>query len=133
MSDFDYHVVALIPPDPRFDIEAVIETLSLQGYKAERAERLGSLGFRVVEDDGWGITAWLEADDEAREHNKILSERDVPEGATPGQIAACPAQLSIWSDDDSDMMNAHVFEEFIQFLKARFGCFLFDNRLGEWR
>jgi hypothetical protein len=31
------------------------------------------------------------------------------------------------------MMNAHVFEAFIQLLKSRFGCFLFDNRLGQWR
>lgn len=133
MADFDYHVVALIPPEPRFDVQHAIETLNSTGYKAERVERGGTIGIRVVEKDGWGISAWLEADEEAREMNKTISEGDVPEGVSPEQIARCPAQLSIWSDDDPDLMNAHVFEEFIQFLKSRFGCFLFDNRLGEWR
>jgi hypothetical protein len=87
----------------------------------------------VLQSDGWGIVAWMEDDDEAREMNRELSETELPKGVTPEQIARCPAQLSVWSDDDSDMMNAHVFEEYIQLLKDRFGMFIFDNRLGEWR
>jgi hypothetical protein len=133
MTEFDYHVIALVPPNPPFDLQAAIEALRSARYKAERTERGNAVGIRVVEDDGWAIVAWLEDDDEARILSRRLSELELPNGVTSEQIFACSAHLSIWSDDDSDRMNAHVFEEFIQFLKERFGLFIFDNRLGEWR
>jgi hypothetical protein len=120
MAEFDYHVIGVVPPDPPFNLHTVIEALKSARYKAERAERGSTVGIRVVEDDGWAIVAWLQEDDEAREQNRRLSELDLPNGVTSEQIAACSAQLSIWSDDDSEMMNAHIFEEFIQFLKERF-------------
>jgi hypothetical protein len=38
MTEFDYHVIALVPPEPPFDVQHAIEVLSSQGYHAERAE-----------------------------------------------------------------------------------------------
>jgi hypothetical protein len=133
MASFDYHVIALIPASAPFDLQAAIDALNSEGFKADQPDYGHLPGLRVVASDGWGVGAWLEDDDEAREMNQTLSEYDLPDGVTPEQISECSARLSIWSDDDPDLMNAHVFEEFIQLFKERFGLFLFDNRLGEWR
>lgn len=134
MAGFDYHVIGLVPSGDRFDLDAVLDTLVASRWSAARLTSAdGRAGIRVVESDGWGITAWLDDDDDAREMNALLAERSLPPAMTFDEVAGCRAQLSIWSDDDDDLMNAHVFEEFIQLLKERFGVPLWDNRLGEWR
>lgn len=130
----DYHVIGLVPSGERFDLDAVLDTLAASRWSAAHLTSAdGRPGIRVVESDGWGISAWLDDDDDAREMNALLAERSLPPAMRFDEVAGCPAQLSIWSDDDDDLMNAHVFEEFIQLLKERFGVLLWDNRLSEWR
>lgn len=132
MTDIDYHVIALVP-GAAFDSDAAINALTENGYKPRmETNDNGVAGIRVIEDDGWSIVAWIEDDEEAREFVDSLRD-DPPAGVPSDQIASCKVTLSIWSDNDPDLMNAHIFEEFIQSLKSSLGFYLFDNRLGEWR
>lgn len=131
MDDIDYHAIALVPGET-CDVDAVVASLLKAGYRAESAESDSAVGFRVIEEDGWGIVAWIEDSEESLDVISSLSE-DPPDGVTAEQIQACKLTLSIWSDDDSDFMNAHVFEEFIQCLKESCGYFIYDNRQGLWR
>ena len=127
----DYHVIAIVPAET-CDIKSVMSKLAEKGYKAQAVERGELKGFRVEEEDGWGIVALIEDDEEVKELIQAIMD-EPPAGITAQQREACQLTLSIWSDDDSDFMNAHVFEEFIQCLKESFGYFIYDNRLGEWR
>ena len=132
MTGLDYHVIGLVPG--AFDLDVVVDALEVEGYSVERlAAPAGRTGFRVVTNDGWGVRAWLEDDDEARDLNVALAAGPLPVGVSAEDVAHRRGQLSIWSDDDDDLLNAHVFEETIQFLKERFGVLLWDDRLGEWR
>jgi len=136
MSDFCYHVLALIPTGAEFSVENAVEAFVAEGQSAAVAASPGGGrdGFRVVFADDWAIVAWLEDDaDVTTESEEILDVFGRPPGAAPGGPIACDRRLSIWSDDDSEMMNAHFFEETIQFLKERFGLFAFDGNLGIWR
>jgi hypothetical protein len=132
VTGLDYHVIGLVPG--AFDLDTVVDALAVEGYSAERlATSAGRSGFRVVAHGGWGVSAWLEDDDEARELNATLAAGPLPAGVSAEDVARRPGQLSIWSDDDDELEYAHVFEEVIEFLQERFGALLWDDRLGEWR
>ena len=127
----DYHVIALVPGDA-CDVKAAITALAAAGYRAEAATQGAAKGFRIVEEDGWGIVAWIDDGEDALELISSLSN-NVPDGVSADQVQACKSTLSVWSDDDPDFMNAHVFEEFLQCLKDSCGYFVYDNRQGMWR
>ena len=131
MAGYDYHVIGLVR-GKTCNVDAAIAALSKMGFKAERTQTESAIGFRVVEEDGWGIVAWIEDDEDALEIVSDVSKVP-PDGVTTADIESCQVTLSIWSDDDPEFMNAHVFEEFIQCLKDACGYYMFDNRLGEWR
>jgi hypothetical protein len=137
MSDFCYHVLALTPTGSEFTVEDAVEAFVADGQSASVVTSPGGArdGFRVVFADDWAIVAWLEDDaDVAAESEEILDVFGRPPGAPPdGPPITCDRRLSIWSDDDSEMMNAHFFEETIQFLQERFRLFVFDGNLGIWR
>lgn len=133
MSGYDYHVIALVP-GKSFDADATMRALADCSF-APQLETAGETirGIRIPQEDGWWVVAWVEDDpDETAELVNFL-EDGPPFGISLEQIAACKVALSVWSDDDPDFINAHVFEEFIQCLKSSLGYFIFDNRLGEWR
>lgn len=133
MADFAYHVIAIVPGSS-FDADAAMSALADNGYTPQLESSDGAVrGIRIREDDGWGIVAWVE--DDAEETAELIDflKEGPPPGVSSDEIAACQVALSVWSDDDPDLMNAHVFEEFIQCLKSLLGYFIYDNRLGQWR
>jgi hypothetical protein len=133
MSEVDYHVLALLPSSLPWSLSDAVEKMRSAGYVARtQTERTGD-GLRVELDDGWGIIAWIEDDEEAAEFTTGLSADRLPHRITAEQIASCPRYLSIWSDDDSDFMNSVQFEEIVESIRHLFGAFIYDNRLGEWR
>jgi hypothetical protein len=133
MSEVDYHVLALLPSSRPWSLSDAVERMRNAGYVARRQAGPTGEGLRVELNDGWGIVAWLEEDEEAKVFTKGLSEAELPDGIDADQIASCTGYLSIWSDDDSDFMNGVLFEEIVEAMRDAFGAFIFDNRLGEWR
>jgi hypothetical protein len=133
MPDCDYHVIAIVPGSS-FDSDAAMSALTDSGYTPQLETKDGAvMGIRIREADGWGIVAWVEDDPEETAELIGNLKDEPPSGVSSDQIAGCEVALSVWSDDDPDLMNAHVFEEFIQCLKSSLGYFIYDNRLGEWR
>jgi len=136
MSDFCYNVLALIPVETDFRVANVVETFIADGQPASLATSpAGScVGFRVVYTDNWGIVAWFEDDvDIVTENQEIMGVFGNPPNVAADATVECDRRLSIWSDDDSDMMNAHLFEEYIGFLKEKLGLYIFDSVQGIWR
>lgn len=136
MSEFCYNVLALIPVGLDFSIAHTVEIFIAEGYSASIASSPyeNRTGFTVSYFDEWTITAWLEDDkDTAVENQECIAYFGNPPDAASDQPIKCDRRLSVWSDDDIDMMNAHLFEEYIDFLKEKIGLFIFDNVQGIWR
>jgi hypothetical protein len=132
MSDFCYHVLALIPVNAQFSISKAVETYTASGYQAAQITSPRGKGFQVAYAGNWTILAWFE-EDTAEENQEIINSYGNPPGVSSEEIIRCDNRLSIWSDDDSEMMNAHLFEEHIDFLKEKFKLYIFDNVQGIWR
>jgi hypothetical protein len=47
-------------------------------------------------------------------------------------IAACSRRLSVWSDEDFEGEHTDQFIDYIDFLRERFGAFVFDDVNGRW-
>ena len=133
MSEVDYHLLAILPPDD-FSIDRAIQRLSGDHYEVRAQAGPHGIGIRLeLKNDGWGLVAWLENDDESRTLIQELSVGQLPANLTADQISSCDSYLSIWSDDDSDFMNTAQFEEMAEFIASKLGTFVYDNRLGDWR
>jgi hypothetical protein len=136
MSDSCYNVLALIPVESDFGIEKAVDAFVTEGQSATPVTPpTGSgVGFRVVHVDDWAIVAWLEeSTDVLDENQEIVEAFGNPPGVAGEPPTAYDRRLSVWSDDDSDMVNAHFFEEYIEFLKEKLGLFIFDSQQGIWR
>ena len=47
-------------------------------------------------------------------------------------IAACSRRLTVWSDEDFEGEHTDQFIDYIDFLRERFGAFVFDDVNGRW-
>jgi len=136
MSEFCYNVLALIPTSSDFGVSNAVEIFIKNGYSASIATSPSgkSSGFQVIPYENWKIVAWLEdGNDTAVENQETIEVFGNPPNVTTDKPIKCDRRLSVWSDDDADMLNAHLFEEYINFLKEKFGLYIFDSVQGIWR
>ncbi len=136
MADVGYNVLALIPSESDFSIENAVIAFVLNGYSASlvTSRTGGRRGFLVMCADAWSIVAWLEGEDYvAAESQEIVDVFGPPPGVAFQSSINCPRRLSVWSSGDSALMNAHRFEAYIDFLKNKFGLYVFDQMQGLWR
>lgn len=142
MSEGMYSALALIPESSDFSLEAALSHFASVSYpkftlRTELAAAPGAQlpgGFRVIYpvNPDWSIVSWLETGpDVLAESVEMAQEAHLP--APAEVIAACSRRLSVWSDEDPDQDWAHLFEEYLEELRGRFGVYVKDNVLGGWR
>jgi hypothetical protein len=132
-----YEVIALIPESSDFSLDAAVTyfcKLRKGQLPAELVTAKGKrkpTGFRVSF-GGWCVFAWLESGEEVLAESQEFAKTRKGRPAKAAEIATCSRRLSVCSDEDAEAEHTDEWIDYVDFLRERFGVYVFDNVNGEW-